>query len=752
MGTSLSTADIGGLSGSKSARILATIRRDIDLKTNLMRGRLRNEEVLSLAYRDGEMTQTVGGGGDTLNLRTNALNLPYRYVRWIEAQAVGKRLVVKVDRDAGEGQRPGGPGDNVTGKWVGITLGRAAYEAGFDRETRALIAEVIPRGTSVLRIGYHQEAITYAQSTEVGKDAQSVVADVLGKGDVEAKDGQAHAEISEGLLTMASDPMTQMAMGQEGVEAVLERKASHDAAEYEAETEDTPTESVREIRHRVWMRKLRVGEECGWTPHVYDVADAGMWWARHVNTVAEVKRMEIFAPWFRAKCGDYAMDARNASGVARGGRTESTNSMGSDARQAQSEDVLDDDEKMVEWFEVWVKRPEMKSGGVRYIVCAGCPEKFVQSDETNPHTHAVGPMKGYGMIPGFFPFYDFTPILSSLTIPERTCGVPPIAVGMTQFEQIAVLYRLLVESAKRHSLRLYQKHPGLKDNKEINDALYEGRDGYAFDAPSQCLNASTGQMEQAVIPIQFSGNTLDIERLLARLESDWIKMMGMPPAVLQGVGTAGTAAQDNMGLAAGEAESGALIGYFERRMGDVFSGLRGLIRGNYDDEDFIRILGEEGAEVMKAWQSGSTDDGDVIHVTFGSNEQAEKAVTAKQIMEMIGVEKAEIDPVTGMEKYDHTGLIDELHRLFDIGAPVKNSEQQDELVRLAMIGKQVLEAQAAAQGAQPGKTGQPGGPTGGEPSEKSTGATAPKPPPSGPNPAEGDGPTGSALASGAHRM
>lgn len=734
-----------GLKGSKSARMLAMIRRDMDLKGLLFRARRRNEEILSLVYRDGILTPTsIGGGDDTANIRSNALNLPYRFVRWVESQATSKKMVVKVSRDAGAGQRPGGPGDETTGSWVGTALQRVAYVAGWDREMKAVIGEVLPRGTSVLRIGYHEQEINLEQSAEVGKDSQSVVGDVLMKGDTEAKEGQAHAEISQGLGEMASDPMTQAQVGMEGTGAILARKASHDEAELRDETDDTPRESTRLIRRRIWVKKLRVGEECGWAPWVYDVEDSSLWWERHVWTVAEVKASDLFTTKFKGMVEGY--DARNVSGVASGGQTTSTESMGSDAREAQGEN-LDEDERSVEWFTVWRRCPEMKSGGVRYMVCAECPDEFVQVDESNPHVFPEGdPQAGFCSIPGFFPFYDFTPYLSSLTVPERTTGIPPIGVGMTQFEQIAELYRLLRESALRHSLRLYQIHPALKDNKKLQDALRNGDDGYWFVADQQMISTDGKTMTQGVIPIQFSGNTLDIERLLSRLESDWVKMMGMPPAVLQGVGTAGTLGQDQIGLAAGERESASLITYFEKRSADVLSGIRGLMRGNYDDEDFISLLGEEGAKAIKAWQTGSVDDGDVIEVAFGQNAQAEKTVRTKQVMEAITLEKGEIDPATGLSKYDYTALFEELHRLLDVGAPKIDQTMFAQLQRLALLGKQVLEAQAAMQ--QQTTTG-----AGGPPSGPTTGAgpTNGKAPATGPNASEGEGPQEGTLAAGARR-
>ena len=85
---------------------------------------------------------------------------------------------------------------------------------------------------------------------------------------------------------------------------------------------------------------------------------------------------------------------------------------------------------------------------------------------------------GFALNPQFYPFYDFTPVLSTLAVPERTAGIPPVGVGMPQVEQIAEANRLVHEAALR-SLRIHQLHPGLKDVKGVLDA-----DGVVFHVGS----------------------------------------------------------------------------------------------------------------------------------------------------------------------------------------------------------------------------------------------------------------------------
>ena len=115
--------------------------------------------------------------------------------------------------------------------------------------------------------------------------------------------------------------------------------------------------------------------------------------------------------------------------------------------------------------------------------------------------------------------------------------------------------------------------------------------------------------------------------------------------------------------------------------------------------------------------------------------QAERTVRTKQIMEAIGAESSQIDPVTGMPKYDPTPLFEELHRMLDVGAPRLNPAVNDMMTKLAMLGKQVLEAQS-----QGGTSA-----TGAPPSGTATGSSG------GPNPSEGGGPREGTLAAGASR-
>lgn len=718
--------DMGDLGSSRSGRVLQSIRRDSDIKGRLFRDRRRNEEILSLAYQDGT---ALGGDIEWRNVRENSLNLPYRWVRWFESQATSKKMIVKVNRDAGAGQRPGGPADNETGMWQGITLGRIAQEGGFRREMNNLIAEWAPRGTSVMKIGYHEESITREESQEAGKDPQSVIVDVA-QGDLEAKPGQAHLEISKGLGVMAEDDNVLKQVGTEGIAAILARKSAHDEADYRDEIDESPKTSTRLIRRKIYMRQLRVGTDVGWAPFVFDTEDTPLWWERHTWTVAEVKASDLFKPAFKGLVEGY--DARTISGVFQSGETPDVDNMDQDSRAAQTEDVLDEDERIVEWFEVWYRRPDMKAGGFRKIVAPEAPDMFVEADDSNPFVDD----DGYGLIPGFYPYYDFTPIKSSLPVPARTTGIPPIAVGMTQFEKIAEYNRLRQEAALKGATRIYQLHPALKGEKGLIDALNNGEIGYAYVAPDGLVETTgTGKMLDGINTYSFTGTNPEIDREAAREEADWVKVMGMPPAVLQGMGTAETLGQDRQGIAAGERESGALVSYFEERMADVMGGIRGLMRGNLDDEDFIRLLGQEGAAVMKAWQDGSVDDGDEIEVTFGARALAQEAVEKKQLMEAIGLEKGEVEPLSGVGLYDTAPLFEELHRRLDVGPPKKNEGPMLQLQQMVMKLASMVEEATGVN------------PLTGEGDEKQNG----KAKPGGPSKSEGSGPSEQNIDAGAKR-
>ena len=714
---------MGDLEGSEAGRMLQVIRRDMDLKGELFKNRRRNEEILALSYQDGT---TLGGATDWQNIRENSLNIPYRHNRWLEARATSKKMIVKVNRDAGEGQRPGGPADDKVGMWTGITLGRVAHIGGFRREMNAVIGEVEGRGVSVMKIGYHHEEITLAQTGEVGKNAQSVVPEVLDGGDTEAKPGQDHPEISKGLAAMAEDEMFQLAAGSEGVDAVLARKDSHDDAALKDETDDSPIQNTRLIRRRVYMRKLRVGEDVGWAPWVYDVEDTPFWWERFVWTVAEVKAAKhLFKRSFRRMVEGY--DGRNVSEVFRSGKTPSTDSMGMDARQAQSEDVLTEDERFVEWFALWYRRPDMQAGGYRKIVAPEMPDEFVEADDSNPHYDET---TGTMMIPDFYPFYEFAPILSSLTVPERTCAIPLIGASMPHFEKLAEYNRIRQEAALKGVTRISQFHPALKDNKQVIAAVENGEIFYGFISPDG-LVGTDGKMLDAVKNYDFSNSDPEIDRQAAKEELNCLNMLGMPPSAYQGMGTAKTATQDAQGISASEGEADAVISYMETRMADVLCGMRGLIRGNYDDEDFQKLLGQEGAAVMKQWQTGTVDDGDEIIVTFGANAKAQEVVEKKQLMEAIALVRSAVEPLSGQPIYDEFVLIEELFRRLNVGAPKKSEAPFKALHQLvkqlaAKVEELTGENPLDQKGKQNGK-------------------------PKGPNPSEGAGPTQQNLGAGAAR-
>lgn len=711
---------------TKTGRLLQTILRDTEVKKPLFQARKRNEEVLSLVYHDYGSMGVHGGDEWWVNVRESALNLPYRHMRWFQAQATSKKMIVNVGRDAGKGQKRGGPGDEETGMWQGILLERVARIGGFRREMNKVIAECEGRGTSVIRIGYHEEVVSPEVAAEAGKDATSVLVDVLEEGDLVARDGQDHANIAKGLQQMSDDAGEDL--GPERVNKLLERAESHIDKDLDEELDDSPTESTRMIRRRVWMQQLRVGEDVGWAPWVTDTEDTPLWWQRHTWSKAQVKAADkLFAKWFRESVEGY--DARHVSGLFEGARAPSSDQMGEDAKLAQSEGILEDDERVVEFFEAWFRRPDMKSGGYRKIVCPEFPDRFVERDDRNPFVDD----EGNGLIEGFYPFYDFTPIQSSMQIPERTCGIPMVAPGMTQFEKIKEYNKILQESALKSATSLLQLHPGVKNAKNVMDAINEGRVKYAFVAPPDLIDSTTGKMDDAVIMHHFSGTHPEIYREVEREKLDCLNMLSMPPAVYQGMGTADTLGQDRLGVASGERETGATLTYFEDRMGDVLSGMRGLVRGNYDREDFVRMLGEVGAAVITAWQKGSVDDGDDIDVTFGARAQAQEIAERKQLMEAISLLNAKVDPVTQIPLYDDEQLVEELHRSLDLGAPKRNEGVLRQLQELVLMQARQIEALTGQiEGAGPGSR------------ETSNGQA-------GPRPSEGEGPTEENITAGALR-
>lgn len=726
---------------TRPARILDRLQRSEKVVGRVMEGRQKFEDVISLSYwldGGGTKTETGGGGPEGEALRVYALNLPYRYCRWLEAQATGEPIVVKAPRDAGAGQKKPvldpatgesipQPGDEQTAEWVERIITRALYEARYENEMNAVIGECCGRGISFLEIGYHEESLSRTIASEVGKDAQSVGGDVILKGETEAVPGQADAEIAEGLRTMAGDRVVQAQIGMQGVVGVLTRAGSHDAQAAQIEMDRSPIVEVRDIRRRIWVRKLRVNEDLFFDQSVADFQDVPLVARRHVNTKAEFDAKTWIKESAKKKIHGYP--DRNQSGMTGTGQTDAARRMSPDARQVAIAAGEDTSEWLVEWFEVYEKRPNMAAGGVRYALCFEVPDEVISVDDTYPFVDD----EGYCVIPGFYPFFDFTPLKPPVHQPERMLGIPLVAPGWTQFEKIQEFNRLRVESARKHSLRAYQFHPALKAEKKLQERFQNGEDGICYFAPA-ALMGPDGKMQEAVIPIQFSGNTQEIDKQAQREYADWIRVQGMPPAHVEGVGQAETATQEQIGTSAGESEMAALVKRLESRMADVCEGIRGLIRAFYDSEDIVELLGFEGGQAIKHW-SKSSMKGDRLQVMFGLRARREDAVEKKQLMEAIQLVQTNIDPVTQLPVYDAQPLYAELFRSLGMGKPQMNQSMLAQLQQLALIGQQAL---AAAQAQQ-----QAGG--GGSQAPASGGQN----PGQAPRPSEGSGPSRGNLESGA---
>lgn len=711
---------------SKSANRLRRIQASDGVVSRVMRTRVDFEQVLSLVYVCGD---TVGGGYENAEgLRRYALNLPYRYCRWLEAQATGEPIVVKVPRDSSPGEKPGATtGDAQTGEYVARIITRALYEAQYEGEINAVIGECCGRGVSFLGIGYHEEAISRTVGSEVGKDAQSVVVDVLGQGQTEAVPGQANKEIADGLRTMAGDQVVQAQIGMKGLVGLLNRAGSHDFAQYKNETDRSTVAQVRDIRRRVWVRKLRAGEDVFWDMTVADIKDARWMARRHVCTKSEFNANPLFTA--KAKETIHGQPDPFQSGVIGGGQTASGAMMSPDARAAAVASGEDTSDWLVEWFEVYERRPDMMAGGIRYALSAEMPDDVISESDEYPYVDE----DGFCAIPNFYPFFDFAPLKPPMHQPERTLGIPLVAPGWTQFLKLMEFNRLRVESARKHSLRAYQLHPALKGEKKILDKFQNGEDGFAFFCPPSLMGAD-GKMQEAVIPIQFSGNTQQIDVQAAREYADWIRVQGMPPAHVEGVGQAETATQEQIGVAAGDSEMQSLVKRLEARMADVCEGIRGLIRAFYDSEDIVELLGAEGGEAIKTWKMSSMK-GDRLQVVFGLRAKQADTVAKKQLMESITLVQGNVDPATTLPIYDAQPLYQELFRALGVGKPQLNASMLAQLQQLAMIGQQVLMAQQKAQagGGQPGAGGG---------QQQSAGG-------GGPNPSEGSGPSPANIESGA---
>jgi len=639
------------------------------------------------------------------------VNLSFRYMQRLTAEVTGQPLHLKMNRDAGEGQAPvgeppeGAIGDETVAEWVELGASRVLYEGGFQREADSVVVDLCAYGVSGAWIGYHADVVGLDEAQEAAKDIsgdpvadpQNEMVDLADQnitmeavsGDLQAKPGQDHRAVADNLRDAAVE--IPPGSDQQTMAALLARAQSHDALG--AKEAKAKVGDPRVIQRRIWIRRGIVGRDTFWHPSVHDYQDSP-WVCRRV-----LVPLESFKRWgeIKAKC------RREAKGVADRQRP-SVASTGSTPAQSER-DVNDPSEKYVECYVFWIREPWRPDGGRRKIACPEFKGEWIEMDERNPFVDDHGRQ----LIEGFFPFFYCAPTLPPWEDPKRTFGNALVEPGSRTEERINEFLSTILAHYKRHGFRIYALHPLLKAKRKIKEALREGKDGFCFDAPDGVKDAK--DMTGLIVPIQFSGQAEQMERMLSKLIEFWRIEQGFPAAALLGQAQSETATQETIGVEAGQNELGVIAGRIEEWAADVCRGVLGLMRGFYRLEKMRELLGAEGAMAWDAYRKTSTS-GDRLSVKLGARAAKSEAVNIKLTQAAIDTIRTTVDPLSGVRLLDEMPQIEELLRGLKIGKPKKLPEAvvmaQEFLMNIQ--AQMAAEQQAQEGGGSPqGKPGEGGG-------------------------------------------
>lgn len=657
--------------------MLARIQRDKRLIQATMDKREKYAKVLSLSYNDEDDDNiTQHQAQDGKDFRRHSENYSYRFMRYLMSQVAGEPLYIRTDRDAGPDQiEEGTPGDNKTSEWVDEAYRRTAYEADLEREMKLLVGACTAYGCGALSAGYMDGAQRREAIVEASKDHDQVIEDVLKDGDLKAKRGQQHEKIQYHIRALVNESQD---LTPEQKMALVKRAQSHDVmAEFEAKLAKMKPGDEMDHRSRdwrladqnVWSRFRYIGSEVVFDMTVMDHRDT-MYRAEKVMVpIAQFKKSDLYT----------AAAKKEAEGKGRMFR-----SMLDDKEQTPTNttnQLLDSDEgKVVETWVVWIRRPDMRAGGVRRIVSPEIPGKWIHATEEYPYVvddvqefegeegatvEIDGPDHGAPSSPNWWPIYICAPLRPPVNTPEAMLGVPLISPGWAQQIEINQLAAIDYAKAKRAIRIFIGDKTGLDDGarKEIENKVMSGQDGaFIWVTGAQGKNLS-----ELVSSLDFRGSAPEVGQQREKATLVWGQVNGMPPSVLQLVGTADTATQDEQGISQAQAEMRLITDEFQLAAAYVIRFWSGIIRENYSEERLRRLLGSKGADVVMSWKHSALD-GDRISVLLGPRARSENAVDRKQLMEAIQLISTVLVDDIGAPRVDVMPMVEELVRSLGLGS------------------------------------------------------------------------------------
>lgn len=610
--------------------------------------RERQEYERALALQDGVHDWARHGGISAAYAADKTLSeqevpLSFRYAMWLQSQTAGDLPVIKYPRGAW--------GDELFATTMEELLTRVWVESGSHREWSQAIFDLCAFGSSCVWYGFHADLVTSEEVQGASEGVADTVARAL-HGDVEPTDGQDHSMAAKALDSALQDPVNRVALPLEAQVGLAQAATNQEVAGLEAmDAPDTPSVKRREI----WSRRLQVGTQVVWDHTVSDLRDA-RWVARRiVMRVEDAQGFSGFASAARKRLG--VSTIRPEDGIV---------------------EVMDVDGKPVNGpengrfvcWQVWDKTYR----SVHYVSLDMA--EYLEVDESYPFPDQ---QTGEPGIPGFFPCVISAPIRHSREMPERTTGVPLIAPGYPLQRHITTLHRFAIESAKRHSVRIYEIPESLDPN--IEAQIASGDDAQLVRRPP---DIEAGGM---VTPVQFTGEAYRIVELIENLTARWAMIQGFPLADLTSQPQADTATAEQLSVTAGRNQAEFVLRQVEGDMARGAEVLRAMLKiGLYPPERIAALIGPGREDVMAAWQASSLD-GDMLVFKLASRAKADQAVRIKQLGDGLMLTAQFADPKTGLPMYDGTPIVEEIYMALDIGRPRRIQwTPEDIMLRMGLAG------------------------------------------------------------------
>ena len=597
--------------------------------TGILREREEYERALALVggsrdWRFGSVTEAMLNDA---TLKQQSVPLSFRYAVWLQAKSTGGTPVIKYPAGAN--------GDEQFSVMLGELLLRVWMESGAQREWGSAIFDLCGLGASCVWYGFHADVVTAKTAEGASEGVEETTARAL-RGDVEPAEGQDHALAAAALDASLNDPVNRLAMPVQAQAALAQAATAQDEA---ALDEAEQPVDVRVENRSIWARRLKVCRDVIWDHTVSDIGDI-RWVARLVRlALDQARKFGGFSGGARSRIGEDDLVALDSNEVEL-------------VRDQEEEPATGVENGRFLYWEVWDKAAQT----VHYI-CEGMDE-YLEESEDYPYRD---PSTGRPAVPGFFPCSISAPIKHSLPVPERTLGLPLIAPGYPIQRQIVELHDFAIESAKRHSKRIYEYPEGMDEDKV--QAIVDAPDAGLVPRPP---DVEPGRM---LTPVQFTGEAYRIVDLIGRLTAEWAMVQGFPMADLTSQPQADTATAEQLSVESGRSQADFVIDAISHDMAHGVEVIRSFLKiGLYPPEKIASLIGPGQEGLMLAWQASSLD-GDKIEFKLASKAKADQVVRIKQLQEAATLAAQFPDPLTGLPKYDATPFVEALFLALEVGRP-----------------------------------------------------------------------------------